>query len=46
MSYSVSPEVFANIRPGDGVVVVKAGRKVKVFADPDRKGVMDVSNIR
>lgn len=46
MSYSVSPEVFAIIRPGDGVVVVKAGRKVKVFADPDRKGVMDVSNIR
>ena len=46
MSYSISPEVFDCIRPGDGVVVVKAGRKVKVFADPDRKGVMDVSTIK
>ena len=46
MSYSISQEVFNIIRPGDGVVVVKAGRKIKVFADPDRKGVMDVSTIK
>ena len=46
MSYSISPEVFNRIRPGDGVVVVKAGRKIKVFADPERIGVMDVSTIK
>lgn len=46
MSYPVSPEVFSEIRPGDGVVIVKIGRKIKVMRDPDRAGVMDVSKIR
>ena len=46
MSFSVSPEVFKEAEPGDGVLIVKAGRKVKVMQDPDRKAVMDVSNIK
>lgn len=46
MSFSVSPEVFKEVEPGDGVLVVKAGRKVRVMPDPDRKAVMDVSRIR
>ncbi|MBP5654854.1 MAG: hypothetical protein J6X33_05015 [Clostridiales bacterium] len=46
MSYSVGKEVFAQAEPGDGVIIVKAGRKIKVMEDPDRKGVMDVSNIK
>ena len=46
MSYPVSPEVFSEIQPGDGVVILKIGRKIKVLGDPDRVGVMDVSKIR
>ena len=46
MSYPVSPEVFSEIQPGDGVVILKIGRKIKVMRDPLRVGVMDVSNIR
>lgn len=46
MSFSVSPEVFKEVEPGDGVLVVKAGRKIRVMPDPDRKAVMDVSRIR
>lgn len=46
MSYSVLPEVFEAVGPGDGVLVVKVGRKIQVLEDPDRKGVMDVSNIK
>ena len=46
MSYSISQDVFKTITPGDGVVVVKAGRKILVLADPERKGVMDVSHIK
>lgn len=46
MSYSINRDVFANIRPGDGVVVAKTGRKLLVLPDPGRKGVMDVSNIK
>ena len=46
MSFTVSQEVFSEVVPGDGVLVVKAGRKVKVMEDPDRKAVMDVSNIK
>ena len=46
MSYSISKDVFGAVRPGDGVVVVKIGRKILVLADPERKEVMDVSTIR
>ncbi len=46
MSFVVSQEVFSQVEPGDGVLVVKAGRKVKVMQDPERKAVMDVSNIK
>lgn len=46
MSFPVSPEVFSEVEPGDGVLVVKAGRKVKVMQDPDRKQIMDVSKIK
>ncbi len=46
MSYSIYQDVFASVEPGDGVAVVKVGKKVLVLEDPDRKGVMDVSNIR
>ena len=46
MSYSINQDVFASVEPGDGVAVVKVGKKVLVLEDPDRKGVMDVSNIR
>ena len=46
MSYSVIPEVFEAVHPGDGVLIVKVGRKVQVLEDPERKGVMDVSTIK
>ena len=46
MSYSVSKDVFASVEPGDGVAVVKVAKKVMVLEDPERKGVMDVSNIK
>ena len=46
MSFVVSQEVFSQVEPGDGVLVVKPGRKVKVMLDPERKAVMDVSNIK
>ena len=46
MSFVVSQEVFSQVEPGDGVLVVKAGRKVKVMQDPERKAVMDVRNIK
>ncbi len=46
MSYAVDEEVFGSVAPGDGVVLVKVGKKVKVLGDPERKAVLDVSNIR
>ena len=46
MSYAVDKEIFERIDPGDGVILVKIGKKVKVLEDLDRKGVMDVSNIK
>ena len=46
MSYSVLPEVFERVHPGDGVLIVKVGGKVQVLEDPERKGVMDVSTIK
>ena len=46
MSYAVSKEVFEVVNPGDGVILVKVGGKIKVLEDLDRKGVMDVSNIK
>ena len=47
MSFTVDKEVSSVVQPGDGVIVAKCGRKtIKVFEDPDRKGVMDVSRIK
>lgn len=46
MSYVVLKDVFERVNPGDGVVLVKIAGKIKVFEDPDRKGVMDVSTIK
>lgn len=46
MSYSVLPEVFEAVHPGDGVLVAKVGGKIQVLEDPERKGVMDVSTIK
>ena len=46
MSFPVEPEVFKQAKPGDGVFIVKVGRKVKVLEDPERKAVMDVSTIK
>ena len=46
MSYAVNREVFSKVEPGDGVVLVKRGNKVKVLEDVDRKCVFDVSNIK
>lgn len=46
MSYAVLKDVFERVNPGDGVILVKIGGKIKVFEDLDRKGVMDVSTIK
>jgi hypothetical protein len=46
MSYTVDKEVSSAVEPGDGVIIARCGRRIKVFEDPDRKGVMDVSRIR
>jgi hypothetical protein len=46
MSFPVDLEVFKQVRPGDGVFIVKVGRKAKVMEDPDRKAVMDVSTVK
>ena len=46
MSYTVDKEVSSVVQPGDGVIIAKCGRKIKVFEDPDRKQVMDVSRIK
>ena len=46
MNFTVRKDVFQQVRPGDGVLIVRSGRKIKVLPDPDRRGVMDVSNIR
>lgn len=46
MSYQVKKEVYEDIEPGDGVVLFKSLGKIKVLADPGRKGVMDVSRIK
>ena len=46
MSFPVELEVFKQAKPGDGVLIVKVGRKVKIMEDPERKAVMDVSTIK
>lgn len=46
MSYTVDKEVSAAVQPGDGVILTRFGRSIKVYEDPDRKGVMDVSRIK
>lgn len=46
MSYQVDKEVFSDINPGDGVVLLKTRFKIKILADPERIGVMDVSKIK
>lgn len=46
MSFQVDKEVFGDIDPGDGVVLIKNFKKIRVFADPDRIGAMDVSRIK
>lgn len=46
MSYQVDQEVFSDIQPGDGVVLLKTRFKIKILADPSRQGVMDVSKIK
>lgn len=46
MSFQVKREVFENIAPGDGVILYKTIRKIKVLADPQRKGAMDVSRLQ
>lgn len=46
MSYNVDRETCRRADAGDGVILFKIGRKIKVLADPDRKKVMDVSNIK
>ena len=46
MSYTVDKEVSSQAQPGDGVIIAKCGKKIKVFADPDRKQVMDVSHYK
>ena len=46
MSYTVDKEVSSSVQPGDGVILTRFGRSIKVYEDPDRKGVMDVSRIR
>ena len=46
MSYTVDKEVSSSAQPGDGVIIAKCGTKIKVFADPDRKQVMDVSHYK
>lgn len=45
MNFQVDREVFGDIDPGDGVILVKNIWKIRVFADPDRIAVMDVSRI-
>ena len=46
MCYTVDREVSSAVQPGDGVIIAKCGKKIKVFEDPDRKQVMDVSKIK
>ena len=46
MSYNVDREACRSAEAGDGVIIFKVGKKIKVLADPDRKKVMDVSNIK
>ena len=46
MSYQVSREVFESVDPGDGIVMFKTMRKIKALADPDSRGIMDVSKIK
>ena len=46
MSYTVDKEVSAAVQPGDGVILTRFGRSIKVYEEPDRKGVMDVSRIK
>lgn len=46
MNFQVDREVFTDIDPGDGVVLIKNFKKIRVFADPDRIAVMDVSRIK
>lgn len=47
MSYQVDREVFEDVDPGDGIVIIKTIRKkIKVLADPEREGIMDVSKIK
>lgn len=46
MSYLVDQEVFADVEAGDGVILLKRRKKIKILADPSRKGVMDVSKVK
>lgn len=46
MNFSVRKDTFEHSAPGDGVLILKTWRKIKVLPDPDRKHVTDVSNIR
>ncbi len=46
MAFAVDKDVFSYVNPGDGVIVTKLGRKIRVFGDPSRTGVLDVSNIK
>lgn len=46
MRYTVRKDVYEQVTPGDGVLLLKTARKIEVLSDPGRKGVMDVSNIK
>ena len=46
MSFPVDKEVYGDIDPGDGIILVKNIKKIRAFADPDRIAVMDVSRVR
>ena len=46
MSYEVNQDTYLDAKPGDGVVIIKGVKNIGVYPDPDRKAVMDVSNVK
>ena len=46
ISYPITQEVFQEVKPGDGIVILKARKAVKVLPDPQRVGAVDVKDMK
>ena len=46
ISYPITQDVYQEINPGDGVVLLKAQKSVVILPDPQRVGAVDVKDVK